>query len=46
VPEPAADEPVSVVLWRARVTKAGEFPLRVSSSTGVRQGKLISVAPR
>jgi hypothetical protein len=45
VPEPPADEPVSLVRWRARVVRPGEFALRVRSSTGVTQGKHITVTP-
>jgi hypothetical protein len=45
VPEPPGDEATSVVRWRARVLRPGEFPLRVRSSTGVTQGKTITVTP-
>jgi len=45
VPEPPSDEALSVVRWRARVLRPGEFGLRVRSSTGVTQGKLVTVTP-
>jgi hypothetical protein len=45
VPEPPGDEASSVVRWRARVLRPGEFALRVRSSTGVTQGKTITVTP-
>jgi hypothetical protein len=45
VPEPPGEDPVSLVRWRARVLRPGEFPLRVRSSTGVTQGKHITVRP-
>jgi hypothetical protein len=35
--------PQSVVYWRARVQRAGEFPVRVRSSTGVTHGKIVTV---
>jgi hypothetical protein len=44
VPELREGEVTSVVFWRARVLKTGEFAVRVRSSTGVTQGKLISIA--
>ncbi|HWY86395.1 MAG TPA: hypothetical protein VNX28_06710 [Gemmataceae bacterium] len=41
---PAAEErPQSMVLWKARVLRTGRFPLRVRSSTGLTQTKLISI---
>jgi hypothetical protein len=45
VPEPPGEDPVSLVRWRARVLRPGEFPLRVRSSLGVTQGKHITVRP-
>jgi hypothetical protein len=45
VPEPPGDEATSVVRWRARVLRPGAFALRVRSSTGVTQGKTITVTP-
>ncbi len=42
---PAGEERAqSLVLWKARVLKTGEFPLRVRSSTGLTQSKLITVS--
>ncbi len=44
VPAPPANgAPVSLVMWRARVLRPGEFAVRVRSSTGVTQGKLVTV---
>jgi hypothetical protein len=43
VPEAPADEACSVVVWRARVLRPGQYPLRVQSSTGVTQTKNITV---
>jgi hypothetical protein len=45
VPEPPSDEMPSVVRWRARVVRPGTFGLRVRSSTGVTQGKTVTVTP-
>jgi hypothetical protein len=42
VPE-ADDEGNTMVLWKARVLKTGRFTLRVRSSTGVTQTKIISI---
>jgi hypothetical protein len=41
----AEDHPQSVVLWKARVLRTGQFPLRVRSSTGITQTKLIQISP-
>jgi hypothetical protein len=46
VPAAQGDEARSLVVWRARVQRTGRFPVQVQSSTGVTQGKLITVAPR
>jgi len=43
VPAPAADGN-SIVLWKARVSRTGEYALRVRSSTGVTQTKLITIS--
>jgi hypothetical protein len=43
VPELTGNETHSLVMWRARVLRAGEFPLRVRSSTGVTRGKTVTV---
>jgi hypothetical protein len=45
VPEPLAEQTTSLVLWRARVLRPGRFPVRVHSSTGVTQGKTVTVSP-
>jgi hypothetical protein len=44
VPPPLGDDPQSLVVWRARVLRPGDYAVRVRSSTGVTQGKLISIA--
>ena len=42
---PASEErPESVVLWKARVVKTGEFPLRVRSTTGLTHTKVITIS--
>src|SRR5262249_30424199 len=41
---PAVDEQPSIVVWKARVLRTGEFTLRVRSSTGVTHTKIISVS--
>ncbi len=47
VPSPPADgPPLSLVMWRARVLRPGEFAVRVRSSTGVTQGKLVTVSEK
>jgi hypothetical protein len=40
---PPAEAGSSLVVWKARVQKLGDFPLKVRSSTGVTQTKTISV---
>jgi hypothetical protein len=44
VPAPADDEARSLVLWKGRVRETGEHRLRVRSSTGVTQTKVITIA--
>jgi hypothetical protein len=44
VPPPLGEEPVSMVVWRARVLRTGDFTVRVHSNTGVTQGKLVTIA--
>jgi hypothetical protein len=44
VPPPLGDDPNSMVVWRARVEQPGDYAVRVRSSTGVTQGKLISIS--
>jgi hypothetical protein len=34
----------TLVLWKARVTRTGEFPIHVRSSTGVTQTKVVTVS--
>jgi hypothetical protein len=42
---PAGDDASeSLVLWKARVLQTGQFPLRVRSSTGLTQTKLVTVS--
>jgi hypothetical protein len=43
VPEAPGDVAYSLVRWRARVLRPGQYAVRVRSSTGVTQGKLITV---
>jgi len=43
VPAPGADG-TSIVVWKARVQRIGEHALRVRSSTGVTQTKLITIS--
>jgi hypothetical protein len=43
VPVPPDDQANSVVMWRARVTQTGEFPLRIRSSGGVTQTKVVTI---
>lgn len=38
------DRPESVVLWKARVVRTGQFPLRVRSSTGLSRTKTITIS--
>jgi len=45
VPEPPGEEPASLVRWRARVVRPGEYTLGVRSSTGLTLRKLIAVSP-
>jgi len=44
VPASPPEEPSSMVVWQARVLHPGEFAVRVRSSTGVTQGKHITIA--
>lgn len=43
VPALQGEELTSLVLWRARVLRPGQYTVRVRSSTGVTQGKLITI---
>ena len=40
---PPDDSASSVVMWKARVLRTGDFTVRVRSSTGVTQSKSISI---
>jgi hypothetical protein len=41
---PLADgQDYSTVLWKARVTKPGEYSIRVTSSTGITQTKIVTI---
>ena len=44
VPMPIADPPQSFVVWQCRVLELGRFPLRLRSSTGVTQTKMITIS--
>jgi hypothetical protein len=44
VPVPTLDPPQSFVEWKCRLEEMGDFPLRVRSSTGVTQTKLIKIS--
>src|SRR5262249_47116429 len=44
VPPPSAATGSSLVLWKAKVLRLGQFPLRVRSSTGVTQTKNITIS--
>jgi hypothetical protein len=44
-PVPAVDDDgISIVLWKARVLNPGRFAVRVHSSTGDTQGKIITIS--
>jgi hypothetical protein len=43
VPQPSEDQANSAVMWKARVTRPGTFPLQIRSSTGTTQTKLVTV---
>jgi predicted secreted protein len=45
VPETREEGAPSVVLWRARVVRPGSYAVRVRSSTGIIQGKLLTITP-
>jgi hypothetical protein len=44
VPPPPHDAPNTVVMWKARVTRAGTFALRIRSNNGMTQTKIVTVA--
>ena len=43
VPPPPANSASSMVLWKARVLRTGDFEIKVRSSTGVTQVKQVSI---
>jgi hypothetical protein len=43
VPTPPGEEPASMVVWQGRVQRPGQFAVRVRSSTGVTQGKHVTI---
>src|SRR5262249_5242989 len=43
VPQPTEEAP-SLVLWKARVLRTGQFTIRVSSSSGVTQTKVVTIS--
>jgi len=45
VPQPLADRPTSVVVWKGRVRKLGNFALKVHSSNGVSYTRAINITP-
>jgi hypothetical protein len=45
VPAVTADSATSMVLWKARVLRMGDFEIKVRSSTGVTQVKHLSIQP-
>lgn len=44
VPEMLEDRPQTIVLWKARVVEPGQFAVRVRSSTGLTQSKLVDIS--
>ena len=44
VPSLADGQDTSAVLWKARVVKPGQYPLRIRSSAGVTQTKVVTVS--
>jgi len=45
VPLPVGEAVQSVVIWKGRVQEFGRFPVRLRSSTGVTQTKIVTVGP-
>jgi hypothetical protein len=43
VPQAVGDQANSVVMWKARITHPGTFPIQVRSSSGLTQTKVITV---
>ena len=46
VPQPFGDPPTSLVEWKCRVLELGRFPIRVRSSTGVTQTKIVTISEK
>lgn len=44
VPRPAVAKQASIITWKVKVLRTGEFPLLVKSNTGASQKKTISIA--
>jgi hypothetical protein len=44
VPSVMGEQTQTMVLWKARVTRLGQFPVRVRSSTGVTQTRVITIS--
>ena len=44
VPPPAGEDPQCLVMWKARVLQTGRFPIRILSSTGVTQTKIVTIS--
>jgi len=45
VPQPFTDPPQSQIEWKCRVQEFGRFPIRLRSSNGVTQTKIVTIAP-
>jgi hypothetical protein len=45
VPSPVNDPPQSLVAWKCRVLEMGRHEVRLRSSTGVTQTKIVTIAP-
>lgn len=45
VPETVGDSGYSMVVWKGRVEEMGRFPIRIKSSTGVTQTKVLTLSP-
>src|SRR5439155_15931768 len=43
VPAATGDRTQSMVMWKARVLEPGTFPMRIRSSTGVTQTKVVTI---
>lgn len=45
VPEAVGETGYSMILWKGRVNEYGRFPIRIRSSTGVTQTKIVTLSP-